>query len=75
MQQLTPQQPHDKISVMVAYADLPPDGQVQLAQQIGLKLDPHIVVGEKMKEHADKNAADQAKAQALNRPVKSPIKV
>lgn len=76
LQQLVPQQPHDKISVMVAYKDLPPDGQVQLGQQIGLKLDPHIVVGEKMKQHVDEHAATQAKTDALNnKSVKSPIKV
>jgi hypothetical protein len=76
MQQLVPAQPHDKISVVVAYKDLPPDGQVQLAQQIGVKLDPHIVVGEKMKEHADAKAATDAKTAALNKaPVKSPTQV
>jgi hypothetical protein len=76
IQQYVPQQPHDKISVVVAYKDLPPDGQVQLAGQIGLKLDPHIVVGEKMKEHADAKKAADAKTEALNKaPVKSPIQV
>lgn len=33
----------DKPSESISYSDLPPDGQVQMAQQAGIKLDPNAV--------------------------------
>lgn len=50
--------------VSIAFKDLPPDGQVQAAAKAGIQLDPQIVFGEKMKEHADKQAETDAKAQS-----------
>lgn len=57
MQKLQPQPPTDMPKLSIAYADLPPDGQVQLAKLAGITLDPAIVTAEKM--------ADQANEQAL----------
>jgi hypothetical protein len=56
----------------ISYKDLPPDGQVELAAQAGLHIDPKIVVAEKMKTHADDKAADDAKAEALKAKGKEP---
>lgn len=58
LQAYSPQKPPEQKppSITINYADLPPDGQVQLAAQIGLHLDPHIIVAEKMAEHQAKQA-------------------
>lgn len=66
--QMTPN--HRIAPVSLNFKDLPPDGQVQLAAQAGVKLNPQIVVAEKMNQmKTDKEAAD-AKAKGM---VKSPI--
>lgn len=50
-QQLQPPQSEEKPpNVTVNYADLPPDGQVQLLAKIGIQADPNIIVAEKMAE-------------------------
>lgn len=55
-QQLQPQPPNDMPKLSIAYADLPPDGQVQLAKLAGITLDPKIVTEEKMVEMANEQA-------------------
>lgn len=68
LQQLQPQSQGEPPKLTIAYADLPPDGQVQAAAKAGIQLNPEIVFGEKMKEHADKQKEADAQAQALNKP-------
>lgn len=55
-----PAPPQDPPKTSIAYADLPPDGQVQLAEKAGITLNPQIVVAEKMKkQQAEQKANDQ----------------
>lgn len=68
MQQLQPQSQGEPPKLTIAYADLPPDGQVQAAAKAGIQLNPDIVYGEKMKEHADKQKEADAQTQTLNQP-------
>lgn len=83
MAKIAPPSQPDMPSRSISYKDLPPDGQVQLAEQAGLKLDPKILIAEKLAEQNEKEQArtdekDRTKAQldAKNqKPVKSPIKV
>ncbi len=73
--QLQPPQTEEKPpSVTINYADLPPDGQVQLLAKIGIQVDPNIVVAEKIaendkgnKEHALKVDAQQHSQQLAER--------
>ena len=44
MQQEQPAKPEEKVSVSVSYKDLPPDGKMQLMQQLGIQLDPQMVM-------------------------------
>lgn len=62
--ELVPQQNEEKPpTISVNYADLPVDAQIQLLQKIGIEADPQIIVGEKMKAHADKKAESEGKAE------------
>jgi len=68
MQEFMPQtEPKDesKVSISMKYEDLPPDGQVQLAEKVGITLDPQILVAEKMAVRQD--------AKPPMAPMKSPI--
>lgn len=72
--QLAPPQKEEKPpSITINYADLPPDAQVQLLSQVGIKADPNIIVGEKMKEHADKQQESDAKAEAMKAKAEQPV--
>lgn len=66
MQVLQPQSQGEPPKLTIAYADLPPDGQVQAAAKAGIQLNPEIVFGEKMKEHVDKQK--EVDAQAASKP-------
>lgn len=44
LQQEQPAKPEEKVSVSVSYKDLPPDGKMQLMQQLGIQLDPQMVM-------------------------------
>lgn len=59
--------------VSIAFKDLPPDGQVQAAAKAGITLSPEIVVGEKMKEHADAQAQNEAKIEAMKAKTEQPL--
>lgn len=41
------QQPANKVSQSISFKDLPIDGQIQMAAEAGIKLDPHILVQSK----------------------------
>lgn len=43
-------------STSINFADLPPDGQVQLAAEAGLKLNPTIMAAQQVAKHAAENA-------------------
>lgn len=49
-----PQQEPDLPSRSISFKDLPIDGQIQLAKQAGLELNPNLMVAEKMMEQEDK---------------------
>jgi hypothetical protein len=72
--QLAPAAPEeDKPSRSISFKDLPPDGQIQLAEQAGIQLDPLILVKEKLKkerqEQEDKQFdREQAMAKANAKP-------
>lgn len=52
-------------SVSINFADVQPDGQVQILEKIGVSVDPAITVAEKMKEHGDNAREGEVKAEAL----------
>lgn len=69
--QVTEQQIIDEGSptpVSIAFKDLPLDGQIQAAAKAGIVLDPNIIIGERMKEHADKQVETQMKQLPINKP-------
>lgn len=45
-----PQQEEKPPNISINYADMPPDGQVQLLAKVGIEVDPQILVAEKMAE-------------------------
>lgn len=47
-----PQQEEKPPSVTISYKDVQPDGQVQILEKIGVKVDPQITVAEKMLEQS-----------------------
>lgn len=61
LQQIAPPTPpQDPPKLNIAYADLPPDGQVQAAAKAGITLNPAIVVAEKMKkQQAEKQESEK----------------
>lgn len=60
--------------VTIAFKDLPVDGQIQAAKQAGIILDPNIAVGEKIKEHVDKEKEANTKVQIINNKNNNPQK-
>ena len=52
-----PQQQGKPPSVSINFADLPPDGQVQAAQEAGIKLNPTIMAAQQIAQHVAKNNA------------------
>lgn len=60
-----PQQKEEKPpSVSVSYVDMPPDAQVQLLAQIGIQVDPKLVLAEKMAAKQEKDKTFEMKKQA-----------
>jgi hypothetical protein len=53
-------------SVSINFADLPPDGQIQAAQEAGIKLNPTIMAAQQLAQHAAKNAPPKTGAGAPN---------
>lgn len=74
----SPQKP-DMPSRSISFKDLPVDGQIQLAGQAGIKLNPQILIGEKLQEQRMQIEKDALGAEAtrakINQPSKSPAKV
>lgn len=52
-------------SASIAFKDLPPSGQVQLAAQDGIQLNPVELAQKQQQDRADKQAQTQAKVQSL----------
>lgn len=63
LQQYQPQQEPDMPSRSISFKDLPVDGQVQLAEQAGIKLDPQIMFAEKVQQHQQQQQEAQLKQQ------------
>lgn len=61
MQGLSPENTGEPPKLSMSYADLPPDGQVQLAAKAGIVLDPQILVAEKIKTHNDRKSEIEMK--------------
>lgn len=72
MKALSPVPQSEPPKLTIAYAELPPDGKVQLAAKAGIMLDPKIVVAEEMQNRKDKASEAEAKAKGMQ---KSPIQV
>ena len=74
IQEFSPQTPPEepRLSMTMRYEDLPPDGQVQLAQKAGIQLNPQLLIAEKMAERQNKKTEMEMKSQK-GQPVKSPI--
>ena len=59
-----PKEPEQKPpSASISYKDLPIDGQIQLAAQAGLQLNPEIIAGEKLQEKAQQKEKDALEAE------------
>lgn len=69
LQQYQPPKPPETKppNISINYVDLPPDGQVQLAEQIGIHLDPRVIIAEKLTQHKAKQQEQQQKMM-LNNP-------
>lgn len=60
MQELAPpEQENDPPSRSISFKDLPIDGQIQLAAQAGLQLNPDILAGEKLQEKEQQKQKDE----------------
>ncbi len=74
MQQYQPQQQPEPPSRSISFSDLPPDGQVQLAGQAGIHLDPNMLIAEKMAEQRSQQQKDKFdQSVAMKKLEKSPI--
>lgn len=62
--QIAPETPEEPPKLSMSYADLPPDGKVQLAAKAGINLNPQIVVAEEQKKHKDKRIEMETKIKA-----------
>jgi hypothetical protein len=66
MQQYAPPQQPDMPSRSISFKDLPVDGQVQMAEQAGIKLNPQILIAKEaiaMEDKQHQQALDTQKAQ------------
>lgn len=61
MQEFSPQPASEPPKLSIAYQDLPPDGQMQLAAKAGIDLNPQILVAEKIAQVNEKR--EQIKAE------------
>ncbi len=51
MQNQSQQQPPNKISQSISFKDLPIDGQIQMAAEAGIKLNPQVLLKERIQEN------------------------
>lgn len=65
VQQLAPpaQEEEKKPSESISFKDLPIDGQIQMAAQAGIQLDPAILIGQKMQEQRQQQEKDALEAE------------
>lgn len=63
--QLAPPAPPDLPSRSISYKDLPPDGQLQMAEQAGIHLHPEILIGEKLAEQRKQKSEADLKAKGM----------
>lgn len=73
--QIAPPATPDMPSRSISFKDLPPDGQIQMAKQAGIQLDPVGVIAGHINDVIDKKKKAGAEAAAAEQPVKSPIQV
>lgn len=63
-------------SKSISFKDLPPDGQVQLAEQAGLQLSPEVLIAEKIAKVKQEQQKDKLEAERTRSSIaKSPIRV
>ena len=62
-------------SVSINYADLPPDAQVQLLEQIDIQADPNIIVAEKMQKQKAEADANKEKSEVMRMKMEARPKV
>ncbi len=70
MQKISPAPTAEPPKLSLAYADLPPDGQVQLAAKAGITLNPALLIAEKQHQQKADAKAAEAKAKGME---KSPV--
>lgn len=61
MAKIAPKPVEEPPKLSMTYADLPPDGKVQMAAKAGIQLNPAIVVAEEMNKRADKKSEQESK--------------
>ena len=59
----------------INYADLPPDAQVQLLEQIDIQADPNIIVAEKMQKQKAEADANKEKSEVMRMKMEARPKV
>lgn len=58
-----PQEEEKKPSESISFKDLPVDGQIQMAAQAGIQLDPAVLIGEKMQQQRQQKEKDALEAE------------
>jgi hypothetical protein len=68
IQQLAPPEQKEEVppSRSISFKDLPIDGQIQLAAQAGLQLNPEILVGEKMQAQRQEQESQAREAERMS---------
>lgn len=75
MQMLVPEKPVEEVpKTSIKYAELPPDGKVQLAKKAGIELDPELVVAEQMKLDKEKSIESERKYELGNKSIEMKTK-
>lgn len=68
LQQYAPDQAPEMPSRSISFKDLPFDGQIQLAEQAGIQLDPQIMLAEKAQQQQQKKAEMEMKQRQSQQP-------
>jgi hypothetical protein len=73
MSKIAPKPVEEPPKLSMTYADLPPDGKVQMAAKAGIQLNPQIVVAEEIKKHNDRKVEIERKKESENKSVETKI--
>ncbi len=70
--EISPDTAPEPPSRSISFKDLPVDGQIQLAMQAGIQLNPEILIGEKMQEKRQQQEKDQLEAERTKKDLATP---